>query len=966
MPDTHRDRVLRVYHAALAREGAERDQFLARECNEDDDVRRDVEALLAADPPSAFLNGLPADDALPPALHRPSLRGRRIGSFVVGERIGSGGMGDVYRASDTRLGRDVAIKVLPPAFSSDAERVVRFEREARVLAALDHPHIATIHGVEDADGVHALVLALVEGETLADRLAAGAISLGDALQYARQIADALETAHDRGIVHRDLKPGNIKVTPEGAIKVLDFGLAMTVPVLFDRSHGDGRTPPVQVTREGTLIGSVAYMSPEQAAGRPIDKRADVWAFGCVLFEMVTGQRAFPGDAAVEVLGAIMSAEPDWRQVPDSVPAPIRRLLRRCLEKDLERRLPHLGVARLEIDDVFQSGNMPAPGRARQRWLWGLAGVAVAGTIAALMLWPAGSRAPTGPTPQVVRFSEPLVRPAGDWHLPQLAISPDGGQIVYVSTGGLYLRSIGDDDGRLIAGSEGIVSNPAFSPDGRSIAFFSGDASSGGAIKIVPIDGGSATYLISLDFPPYGMSWTDAGMLFGRSFGKGEKGVVRVPLAGGPEEQLIRTGEEFVHGPQLLPDGQTILFTLAAGLSADRWDKARIVAQSLTSGERRVLVEGGADARYLPSGHLLYARGDSVFAVSFDAERNEVRGATVPVVRGVARANAPFSGAAHIVASGTGALVYVPASQPSYDLAIIGQDGAVRRLPFPSAAYRYPRISPDASRLAVGIENGDDAEIWVGELKGLDALRRLTFDGRNRFPVWSANGERIAFQSDRDGDAGIFWQRADGTDRAERLTAATAGESHFPLVWSPNGESLLFDVARGADYSLWSYSTKTGETSRVGDVGSGIPPNAVISPDGRWIAYNTRDSDKFLISVQPFPPTGARYQVAEGGIFPAWSADGRQLFYFHGPSMLSMVEVLQRPVLTVGRPQDLWRQGTDKQMMGTGSVPRRGFDIMPSGTFLSLAPAGGSVANEGKRLQVVINWGEELRRLVPPR
>ena len=409
-----------------------------------------------------------------------------------------------------------------------------------------------------------------------------------------------------------------------------------------------------------------------------------------------------------------------------------------------------------------------------------------------------------------------------------------------------------------------------------------------------------------------------------------------------------------------------MFTLASGVSAERWDRARIVAHSLASGATRTLVDGGADARYLPSGHLLYARGDVLFAVPFDAERLEVTGMAVPVAQGVLRANPSMSGAAHFAVSPAGVLALVEASPRLYELARIDRIGVARRMSFPPAAYQYPRISPDGTRLAVGIASGGGSEIWVSQVEGTDALRRLTFEGRNRFPVWSADGARVTFQSDRDGDEGLFWQRADGTDPAQRLTTAARGVSHQPQSWSPDGQHLLFEVASGAGFSLWSYSAKTGETSPVGGVASAIPPSAVFSPDGRWIAYCTREADKFFVSVQPFPPTGTKYQVAEGGIFPAWSRDGQQMFYFHGAGILSTVSIRQRPVFAAGRPRDLWRQNADRMMLGTGSVPRRGFDTTPDGSFLALTTAMGDASDSGSRLQVVLNWLDELKRRVPPR
>jgi hypothetical protein len=704
------------------------------------------------------------------------------------------------------------------------------------------------------------------------------------------------------------------------------------------------------------------MSPEQARGRAVDRRADIWAFGCVLYEMLTGRTAFEGDTVSDVITAILGREVDWNALPASTPESVRRLLRRCLTKDAAHRLRDIADARLDLEEEDEPDSPDAAAeRAPRPVPWLVVAVAIAAVAAtfAVSSWRGGGSVATEPV--VTRFSETIEGSNLVSEFPSIALSPDGRHIVYATREGLFLRSMSDRAARLIPGTEnarGGASSPAFSPDGLSIAFFSGGASFGGTIKTVAATGGATMSLLEMDFPPHGLSWSELGIVFARSFGKGDKGILRVPPVGGPEEMLIpTTTEEFAHGPQVLPDGQTIMFTLASGLAADRWDKARIVVQSFAPGERKTLIEGGSDARYLRTGSIVYANGQTLWAVPFDVRRLQVTGRRVPVVEDVSRAGPVMSGAAHFATSSTGSLAYVSSPPTLYDLALIDRAGDVRRLTFPPGPYRYPRLSPDGTGITVGTQSGDD--LWVGDLHGAGGLRRLTFGGRNRFPIWSADGTRVTFQSDRGGDAGIFWQRADGTGQAERLTTAPSDTSHEPEAWSPSGDHLLFRVARGLLYSLWVYSIKTQRAMPFGDVESPIPPSAAFSPDGHWVAYESRDADKFLIFVQPFPPTGTKYQVVDGGILPAWSRDGRELFYLHGNNVLRVARILLQPAPTAGTLMDLWASGTTRAI-NLGPDPHRGFDPTNDGKFLSLVPAAQRASSDAAQMHVVLNWFEELK------
>jgi serine/threonine protein kinase len=556
--------------------------------------------------------------------------GDRLGPYEVLSTLGAGGMGEVYRARDATLKRDVALKILPDGFALDPERLARFKREAQVLASLNHSNIAAIYGFEASTtstssgrAVQALVLELVEGPTLADRIALGQIPVEEALPIARQIAEALEAAHEQGIVHRDLKPANVKLRPDGTVKVLDFGLAKTLEpegtIRGDATASPTITSPA-MTAIGLILGTAAYMSPEQAKGRQADKRSDVWAFGAVLYEMLSGQRAFQGDDASDTLAAVLRQDVDLTALPASTPAPVRRLIARCLDRDVKRRLRDIGEARIVLDDpaTLTSANARDADALRlPRPLWrraipGLLSAIAAGALAGTAAWYFKPSTPL----EVTRFHYLL--PEGQ-SLTGLAsrmvdISPDGARLVYVADGRLYLRVMSEQDATAIQGTEAYqaVTSPVFSPDGRSIAFH---ASSDQTLKRIAATGGAAVTICPAAIP-FGMSWGADGIVFS----EGSKGIMHVSPNGGTPKVLVslKDGEVSV-SPQMLPGGQYLLFTVATGTAPNRWDSAHIVAQSIATGERTIIIQGGADARYLPTGHLVYAVGGSVVAVAFDGQ-----------------------------------------------------------------------------------------------------------------------------------------------------------------------------------------------------------------------------------------------------------------------------------------------------------------------------------------------------------
>jgi serine/threonine-protein kinase len=873
----------------------------------------------------------------------------------------------------------VALKILPDSFVHDPDRVTRFRREAQVLAALNHPHIAAIYGLEETNGSQFLILELVEGETLAQRLKAGPVPLDDALTIARQIADALEAAHEKGIIHRDLKPANIASTADGQVKVLDFGLAKAVeaePAGANLTHSP--TLSLMATQAGVILGTAAYMSPEQAKGLTADHRSDVFSFGVVLYEMLTGRQPFQGDTAPDILASVLAREPDLGALPSHVNPRLTELLQRCLEKNPRRRWQAVGDLRADLDAIARNARAPAvppvvvQGPSRKALALGATLLVLATAAitsgAAWML----RRPPVAPSvAPITRFA--IVPPDGQQftntsrHV--LALSPDGRTMVYVANSRLYLRSMGDLDARPIAGTEtwSFVSEPVFSPDGRSIAFF---ASSDRTLKKISVNGGVAITLCAAT-NPYGMSWGADGLVFGQVPG----GILRVSPNGGQPEVLVNVKDgEVAHGPQVLANGAVVLFTLATGSSEDRWDTGRIVAQSIQTGERRVVLSGGSDARYLPTGHLVYAVGGIVFAVRFDLARLAVVGGATPVVEGVRRAPAPSDtpATAQFSVSPTGSLIYLPGPAQTTSQRVLAEvdrgSGHVVPLKLPPGSYLAPRYAPrSGTRVAFQVDEGKQQAIAFYDVSGATTMRRLTLGGANRFPVWSADGQRITYQSDREGDLGIFWQRVDGTGAVERLTKPEPGTGHVPDAWSPDGHTLLFEAVTEGRFSLWTRSA-TGKVEPFGTVQSSIAIDAAFSPDGHWVAYASaapgQEVSAARVYIEPFPRTGAIYPASNGlAVSPMWPPGSKALMYDVAPASFSVVTFSAQPSVEFGNPAPVAKSG----LWRSSFTQARPWDLSPDGTrilgFLE-GTAPQQAANAPTTIQVVLNWSEELTRLVP--
>jgi serine/threonine protein kinase/Tol biopolymer transport system component len=886
-----------------------------------------------------------------------------------------GGMGEVYRATDTTLKRQVAIKVLPEAVAGDAERLARFQREAEVLAALNHPHIAAIYGLERSTGTTALVMELVEGPTLADRIAQGAIPLDEALALARQVAEALEAAHEQGIVHRDLKPANVKVRDDGTVKVLDFGLAKAIEPHNALSPSVSQLPtvtsPALVSHAGVILGTAAYMSPEQARGKPVDKRSDVWAFGTVLYEMVTGRRAFPGDDVSDVLASVLAREPDWTLLPRALSPLLETYIKRCLHKDRRQRIGDVQSIRLALQGAFDgtetqtaATTVVSPSSRWRRYL--LPAVAAFSTataavtaVAAWILWPVPER------PLVNRFNAylPDGRQFRGGGRPIMALSPDGRQFVYNTNGGLYLRTMGELGGRLIPGTENLLTSPTFSPDGQSVAYYQDNQ-----LKRIGLFGG-APVVIGAATNPFGVSWeADNTILFGQP-----DGIRRVSANGGIPELVIRaeTGEQ-VHGPQMLPDGESVLFSVTRATGNARWDQADIVVQSLRTGQRTVVLKGGSDARYVPTGHLVYALGDGLFAIAFDVNRREAQGGPVSVVEGVRRSAVAGvnTGTANYEISNQGTLVYATGEPIPRTLVWVDRTGMEQAIPAPARQYVAPRLSPDGTRVALNIAD-QEQDIWIWDL-ARQALTRLTFDpATDNYPLWSPDSQRLIFASGRSGSFNLYWQAADGTGMVGRLTESRTQQ--YPVAVTPDGTGILFqERVSGGPHDLMRLPLSPQRQPSPEVFGTPTPliqtmfneQNAELAPKGQWLAYESNESGRFEIYVRPFPNVEAgRWQVStNGGTAPVWARSGAELFFSGADGTIQGVRVDRSPT---------WRSSTPTTVVqgsyylpGPGTVPARTFDVSPDGKRFLMIKDSGSEAPSPPALIIVEHWFEELKRLVP--
>ncbi len=878
--------------------------------------------------------------------------GKTVGHYEITGRLGKGGMGEVFRAKDRKLGRDVAVKVLPEEFARDSDRVARFQREAKLLASLNHPNIAAIYGLEESGQIDFLVLELVEGETLADQIKRGPISVEDSLKLALQITEALEAAHEKGIIHRDLKPANIKVTPDGKVKVLDFGLAKAFAgEQQELNLSNSPTLSNAATQAGVILGTAAYMSPEQARGKAVDKRADIWAFGCVLYEMLAGQAAWSGATVTDIIAASLAKDPDFTKLPLNLHPRIRALLDRCLQKDPMERYRDAGDVRVEIKHILAdpggvSGQSPPASEPRPRmrriWPWAAASLVLGLAIAAATIW---KLRPPEQRP-VTRFTYelPQGQQFGDVLAPALAISPDGRQFAYSTQQGIYLKPMDELSARLIPGTEGPAATPFFSPDGKWIGYWSQQDSK---LKKIPVAGGMAATLCDITLLA-SASWRRDNTIYYTSL-SGD--LMRVSADGGLPKNILKLESVYSFGSQILPDGDWILYT--ANFFAAQ---PKAMVQSLKSGERRELLQG-ASARYLTTGHLVYSIENSIYAVPFDLSSLKVGDGAVPVVGGVSRGIA-----SEWTVSDSGTLVYIPGTKVgvgfSHSLVWVDRAGKEEPIAAPPNPYWFPRISPDGTRIALSIGIPGDTDIWIWDLirKG---LTRLTFDGTSAVALWTPDGKRIAYTNE--GENKVFYKAADGTGKSDFL-AGIPDKRLNPWSWADNGKVVVLeDYGRGAFDNIGMLASEGDRKWKPLLNEKFAERQPQVSKNGRWLAYVSNESGKYEVYVRPFPDVGAgRWQVStNGGENPLWSPDGRELF-FRSRDAVMAVSVKTDPGFSYETPKILF-QGS--YFLLTGVVGTL-WDISPDGKrFLMIKQSPGESGSNPK-INVVLNWIDELKQRVP--
>jgi serine/threonine-protein kinase len=893
--------------------------------------------------------------------------GTQLGSHEITGLLGKGGMGEVYRARDTKLKRDVAIKVLPDEFSRDAARVSRFQREAEVLASLNHPNIAAIYDLEKENNTTFLVLELVEGETLADRIARGPIPVEEALDISKSICEALEAAHEKGIIHRDLKPANVKITPDRTVKVLDFGLAKmggTPTVRRDESP----TLTVGQTEAGVILGTASYMSPEQAKGKAVDQRADIYAFGAVLYEMLVGKRLHRGETTTEVLASVIKDEPRW----DILPAQVQKLLRRCLEKDPQKRLRHIGDVMVLVDDVPAVPiSMPTTAESGQHWVWPAvtAALAVALAVSGWNWWRATRLTDLPLVRQDVDLGVDIYLPPPVSFVSNVVISPDGTRIAYIArtaSGGqqvLFTRRLDQPKAAQLPGTASAL-GPFFSPDGHWLGF-----AAGGKLYKMSVEGGAAVPLMDLSGAFGGASWSENDIVVairGRF-------LVRIPSGGGEATTLteIAPGELFEVSPQILPGGKAVLFA-----SNDRSDpdNGTIEVVSLVDHHRKAVLRGGSFPRYVASfsggsqGHLLYTFKKALYAIPFDTGKLETHGTAVPVVDDL---SGPVLVAGKFDVSQTGTLVYQKGSTGGGPATTTVQwrDSAGKQEPLLAreGIYTTARLSPDGKRLALAVREGANPDLLVYEWQS-DRTIRLTFGGStfggfDASPVWSPDGRYVVFCS-RDGN--IFWTRADGSGQPQRLSQMQASSPQLPWSFSPDGKRLAYiEVSGGAQ--IWTISVEEQDGLLKGGMpeqflkSQFLDTRASFSPDGKWLAYESNEAGMNEIYVRPFPPpasgqSGKWVISSQGGTFPVWSRTGHDLLYATpGGELMAVSYTVKSDTFIPDKPR-VWltRLGV------------RQFDLSPDGKRVAVVMPVRSEEAPNVEHEVVFiqNFFDELRRRVP--
>jgi serine/threonine-protein kinase len=930
-----------VLGAALERPPQERRAFLQQACADDEDLRRAVESLLAHVRDAGDFLEAPARQRLDVAAASNDWLAGSFGPYRILEPLGRGGMGDVYRARDQRLKRDVALKVLPSYLAADPDRLARFQREAEILASLNHPHIAAIHGIEERDGLRALVLELIDGDTLADRIARGPLSTRDALAIGRQVADALDAAHEHGVVHRDLKPANIKVTAQGEVKVLDFGIAKLAresTVVAAAPAGRSADLDPIVTRQGTILGTAAYMSPEQACGQPIDRRTDVWAFGAVLYEMLTGRRAFPGKDLQQTLGAVLNGVPDWSALPSDLPGRIRRLLELCLDRDAGRRMRDMATVGLIMDGAFETA---APGQGLEQTtrtrLWSHASLrwAIGSMIGVLAILAAWSASPVEP-PRVSRFVLPVdTRARFNPSVP--AISPDGQYLAYTwgpeGSRTLSLHRMADPEGAPLA-EFGRASFPFFSPDSAWLAFFAG-----GELRKVSVRGGASQALARANASRGGSWGDDNRIVFAPSF---RSPLLRVSADGGVPATLTRLdvdlGESGHRWVQVLPGSRAVIFT------ALRTRGNALIVASLETGERRLTIAGAEFGRYVSTGHLVYLQGGRLMAARFDIGRLAAVGPAVAILD----INPPPADAADFEGTDAGLLAYRSGSTGTSTLVWVNRAGVVTPFARELRGFAQPRVSPGGQRVVASREN----DLWIYDVPR-DSLSQLTFQGGMN-PLWTPDGREVIYGRARPGTGwDIFRKPADGSGSEQELVARPLDQVTSSGNLSLDGQLLPYaEWSLDAGPDIRFLSMEDG-ADRVFLKTAEFELNATFSPDMRYVAYVSTELGAPEVFIRPMMGAGGVRRVSVGGgVEPHWSPNG-ELFFRNGTSVLA-VDVKTQPDLVVGTPRTLF-----EGPYVLSSIWDRNYDVTADGQrFLMVRQADADESTV--RINIVVNWLEELK------
>jgi Tol biopolymer transport system component len=871
-------------------------------------------------------------------------------------------MSEVYRATDTNLKRSVAIKVLPASVAGDADRLARFQREAEVLASLNHPNIAAIHGLEESGGITALVMELVEGEDLSQRIARGAIPLDEALPIAKQIAEALEAAHEQGIIHRDLKPANIKVRSDGTVKVLDFGLAKAMEPTGAMSASASMSPTITtlaMTRAGMILGTAAYMSPEQAKGRAVDKRSDVWAFGTVLFEMLTGTRPFEGDGVSETLACVIEREPAWHRLPAKLSPALRTYLERCLQKDPRQRIRDMGDVRLALEGAFETAaprttgtTMSSAPRGRPVWMAAFAFVVV---LAAALAIPAVRYLRQTPPPEpVVTRLDVVTPPTSDAF--SFALSADGRQLAFVASGEkgsqLWLRPLDQVRAQPLVGTEG-ANYPFWAPDGHAVGFFAD-----GKLKRLDLTGGALQVLADAPFPRGGTWNPDGVIVFGPS---AADPLVRVAATGGTVAPVTRlaAGQGSHRWPQFLPDGRRFLFLMATGQPQTHG----VYVGSLDGGEPTRVMPAETAAAYAAPGYLLLVSHGVLSAYPFDAARATVAGEPMPVAQGVGTDDGTFHSAFSM--SALGVLAHRAGAGARRQLVWIDRTGKMLGgIGSPDeSAHQSPELAPDGQRVALNRTVQGNIDVWLIDV-GRGVPSRFTFDvALDLSPVWSPDGRRVVFRSTRKGISDLFEKPVSGTADEQPLLVTSQAKS--PLDWSRDGRFLLYSMQDSKTASdLWALPLM-GERKPFAVLQSSFDEiEGQFSPDGRWVAYASNESGRYEIYIRTFPEAGGKWQIsAAGGVQPRWRRDGHELFYVASDTRLMAVPIRLAPdthTLEAGSPVPLFptRLATGGNVATAGFLARAQYAVAADGRFLMNVAAGDAVTSP---ITVVLNWTVGLKK-----